>query len=276
MSRIVTIKSGSHARMNPLHSGFAHGFGLFETIRISNGCLEFWKAHLRRFLDSATVFGLHFDQTEADLLDAVRGLVRAEGLRDGAVKLSLLKEGTGSCCYVYTRPVELPEGPVKLDFDTRLRMNEYSLLAGHKTHNYMESVHLYQIARSRGFFDVLRVNISEFLAETTTANVFIIKDWKLYTPAVSTGILPGVIRFEVLKAAERTSIFAEEGHYAIEFLQSADSVFLTNSSVGILPVSSMRIESTEIHYDVSNSVIKKLREALSISKTRKAIRLIDE
>jgi branched-subunit amino acid aminotransferase/4-amino-4-deoxychorismate lyase len=134
MSKIVILKSGSNAHLNPLHSGFAHGFGLFETIKLSGGRLEFWEAHYERLSHSAKVFDLHFDQTEAAILAAIRELVQSEKLCDGVVKLSLLDAGADSFCYVYTRPIELPDENVTLQFSRQSSLNENSVLAGHKIH----------------------------------------------------------------------------------------------------------------------------------------------
>lgn len=270
MSKIVALKSGSSAQLDPLHSGFAHGFGIFETIRLSEGQLEFWRAHYKRFLHSAKMFNLHLDLGETAILEAIRELIQTEGLRDGIVKLSLLKEGTGSCCYVYTRPIQLPnDEPVKLSLNTQSRLNEHSVLAGHKTHNYMEMMYLKQMAQKDGFFDVVRLSTAGFLAETAVANLFFVKDGILFTPALSNGILPGVIRSEVLQAAKKQSIKAEEGEYPLDSLKTAEAVFLTNSTVGILPVHLIDAGDPILNYDTLHPIVDLLKIALADAKERK-------
>ncbi len=273
MSKIITLKSGDSAQLNPLCSGFAHGFGIFETIRLSNGQLEFWRAHYQRFLYSAKTFNLHLDQAEEAVLEAIRELIQAEELRDGIVKLSLLREGTDVRCYVYTRPIYLPEEPVKLHLDIQSRLNQHSILAGHKTHNYMEAIYLKQMAQNKGFFDVVRFSTDGFLAETAVANLFFVEDDTLLTPALSTGILPGVIRSEVLHAAKKHSINAEEGQYALDSLKTAEAVFLTNSSVGVLPVCLIDAGDSNITYSESHPIVDSLKSALADAKERKSVKL---
>tara|TARA_B110000196_G_scaffold71795_1_gene61592 strand:- start:542 stop:1375 length:834 start_codon:yes stop_codon:yes gene_type:complete len=233
MSEIIILQSGDAAALNPTQSGFAHGFGIFETIKLSQGRLCFWQAHWQRFYDSAVDLGLPLDHTSEGALAAIRGLVQADGLRDGTLKLSLLKQGAGASCYVYTRPAMAATATVRLQLTTTNPINEHSRLAGHKTHNYMENMLLLESARAQGYSDVLRVNSAGVLAETTLANLFFIKQGRLCTPALSTGILPGVIRAEVLRLAESLAIPVEEGSYSPAVLQEAEAVFLTNSSVGI-------------------------------------------
>ena len=266
MSKIIVLQSGSCAQMNPLHSGFAHGFGIFETIRLSDGRLEFWKAHYERFSHSAKAFNLHFDQSEEAILKAIRELIHSEELRDGIVKLSLLNEGADSCCYVYSRSMETADAHIKLHLNPRVPLNEHSLLAGHKTHNYMESMHLKKVAKRNGFFDVVRLNTAGFLAETAMANLFFVKDDTVFTPALSTGILPGVIRAEVIKIAGKHSIFIEEGYYTIEDLKAADAAFLTNSSLGIVPVCSINTEGADLVFDGLHPIINVLKVSLTAAK----------
>ena len=270
MSKLVILKSRSHAHLNPLHSGFAHGFGIFETIRLTGGRLEFWTAHYERFLHSAKTFNLHFDEVERVVLAAIRELVESEKVRDGIIKLSLLSEGKDTCCYVYVRSIEQTDEKITLHLDTQSSLNENSVLAGHKTHNYMESMYLKQFAQKNGFFDAVRLNTTGLLAETTLANLFFVKEDRLYTPALSTGILPGVIRAEVLDAARTHSIPVEEGNYSVECLKSAETAFLTNSSVGIMPVSSFFADDSTVTYTLSSHVVDTLRADLDDKRKRKS------
>ena len=276
MSKIIVLKSGSYARLNPECSGFAHGFGIFETIRLASGRLEFWKEHYERLSRSAGAFELRFDQPEALVLEAIREFVQSEKLYDGIVKLSLLKDGDEDCCYVYTRPIELPGEPVNLQLSRQSPVNEHSLLAGHKTHNYMESVYLKQSAGRTGFFDFVRLNTSGFIAETAMANLFFIKDNVLCTPALSTGILPGIIRAEVIEIAKQHSIRLEEGRYSQESLKTADAIFLTNSSFGILSVHSLEADDFSVTFDAASTMPAVLKTALSDAKKRKSVVLTDE
>lgn len=236
MSDIIILQSGETAALDPTQSGFAHGFGIFETLKLSAGRLCFWGAHWQRFSDSATDLGLPLNHSAEQMLTAIRRLIASEGLSEGTVKLSLLKEGAGARCYVYTRPAMASTATPRLQLTTKCPLNEHSRLAGHKTHNYMENLLLLEAARSAGFTDVLRVNTAGDLAETTVANLFFLKEGCLCTPALSTGVLAGVIRAEVLRVAESLAIPVEEGCYSPEVLMSAEAVFLTNSSVGIRSV----------------------------------------
>jgi 4-amino-4-deoxychorismate lyase len=66
--------------------------------------------------------------------------------------------------------------------------------------------------------------------------VFFVKDGVLHTPAVATGILPGVTRAFVIELAEQAGVPVEQGFYTWDDLCGADEIFITNSVQAIVPV----------------------------------------
>jgi len=236
MSDIIILNSGDRVSLDPTLSGFAHGFGIFETMKLASGRLCFWKEHWQRLMDSAKTLSLHVGFTEDAVLDAIRELVQTDGLKDAVIKVSLMQAGEGTQCYVYARPAMATCGAARLLFVSDSKQNEHSLLAGHKTHNYMENMLLLASARSAGCTDVLRVNAAGQLTETAVGNLFFVQNDTLYTPGLATGILPGVVRAVVLEAAAILGISVVEGAYFPDALNLLESAFITNSSVGIQPV----------------------------------------
>lgn len=232
MPDIVLVLPGETTPVDPTESGFAHGFGLFETMRYAEGRLYFWDDHWARLANSAGRFALALPEKEA-VLAALRELVRRSAAETATLKLSLLKSGSDSRLYVYARPpIAAPESR-RLWLDTSCPIFPRSVLAGHKTHNYMEAMHLLGTVRAQGFYDLLRVDAAGFLAETTTANLFFVKDGRCHTPSLATGVLPGVTRAALLRAP---GLAVEEGSYAPEVLRGAEAVFLTNTTGGVIPI----------------------------------------
>ena len=241
MPEIIILKRGEMAALDAVQPGFAHGYGLFETIKLAHGRLCFWEAHCTRLSRSAAALGLKLAHDPAAILGAVRKLADTEGLSNGTIKLSLLKEAAGARLYVYTRPgLPLPK-QVCLQLDTTCPLNEHSILAGHKTHNYMENMLLLERARAGGYADVIRVNTSGALAETTMGNLFYLKDGAWFTPSVSTGILPGIVRQALLETLKVTACEEPAG-----ILRHVEEVFITNSSAGVLPVDRIAGQDGEV------------------------------
>ncbi len=239
MSAIIKIGRGGSLALEPGDRAFAYGEGLFETIKLRAGGLCFWRAHWARLTASAAALGFVLPKEEA-VLAALREWLAAEGRESGIVKLSLVRQGHACVLYIYGRKEPDPvSGPVRLQLESVTRLNPTSLLAGHKSHNYMEAMALWRRARAAGFYDCLRLNTSGHLAEACVANLFFLKAGVVHTPALASGILPGVIRAEVLRLAAEENLETREGDYVPEDLGDAEVVFLTNSVAGIVPVASV-------------------------------------
>ena len=86
-------------------------------------------------------------------------------------------------------------------------------------------------AEERELFDVILLNEKKEISETSSANIFWQKDNKIYTPALSTGIVAGTVREEFIKNNEVFEV--TEG---IKELIDADEIFMTNVNFGILKI----------------------------------------
>jgi len=95
-------------------------------------------------------------------------------------------------------------------------------------------------ASRRGWFEGVMLNGRGELTEGTTTNLFFVRRAVLHTPALACGLLPGITRGEVLRLARRLRIPTREGCYRADDLRQADEIFLTNSSLEIVPVISWR------------------------------------
>lgn len=230
MSAIEIIQPGGALALNPESSGFAHGFGIFETMRVRRGRLELWEAHWRRFIASAEALRLACPYPSVEVLEAVISLAKKLPA-DAVIKLSLLRDGDSSKLVVYSRPLSpLPEDTGLL-VESPAPINEYSPLAGHKTHNYLENLLVLEAAHATGCYDGLRLNSKGDIVEGALSNVFFHRGGGWHTPATETGLLPGVVREVLLD-----TLTVEQGRYGPTDLLSADAVFLTNASIGLQPV----------------------------------------
>jgi 4-amino-4-deoxychorismate lyase len=272
MPDIVLVTDGETIPLASTASGFAHGFGLFETMRYVDGQLFFWKDHWARFARSAKHFALALPKEDA-VLAALHSLVTKAKLTEGTLKLSLLKDTEGSCLYVYSRPpITLPNSNT-LIFNTTSPIYPSSLLAGHKTHNYMEVMHLLNLARAQAYYDCLRIDTNGFLAETATSNLFFLKDGRLYTPALDTGILPGIIRAALLRDCD---LHVEEGLFTQAAIRDAETVFVTNATSGLKIIG--RIDGfsagQSAQYSVASEVLSAIQSMLLRAQESRALSLI--
>lgn len=266
MSEIIIINAGQKAELLPTDSSFCHGYALFETLRLDSKRLFFWKEHWDRLKFSAQQLGIKCVFEESMVIAAIRELVQSDNINDGIIKLSLGDEQL----FVYARPsIPLPHGPVRLKLDTTCPLNEHSPIIGYKMHNYAENWHLLKIARADNYYDVLRINTAGFLSETAVANFFFIRNNRLHSPSISTGVLPGVTRKVVLHNARLAEIDTQEGSYSLDALKEMDAAFITNASIGIIPVGLIEGETVQIHASSeSHSIVTKLIDLLALAQNR--------
>jgi branched-chain amino acid aminotransferase len=109
-------------------------------------------------------------------------------------------------------------------------------LAGHKSMNYFENWWARSEAERRGHFEAIFLNERGEIAEGTRANLFWVAGGRVFTPALSTGVLAGITRTAVLEILRARRIAVEQGAWGPEALGDADEAFLASTIVEVLPV----------------------------------------
>ncbi len=224
----------------------AYGDGLFETLSIVHGQISNLSDHILRLSLGCLKLGIPFDRTQQlKLHDFVVDLAkpfscphiikiivtRGEGGRGYLPNLNAVPSIiiTTSVAPDYTQQrlfgvhlgvSSIPSG-----------MNRY--LAGMKHLNRLENV----MAKGRlteGCFEDVMLDDEGYLVECIQSNLFWIKDSVLYTPILDRSGVQGVMRSCVLKQYTDSQIVI--GRYAVEDLQKADEIFITNSLMGVVPI----------------------------------------
>ncbi len=91
-------------------------------------------------------------------------------------------------------------------------------------------------AEKNGCQDALMLDHRGFIAETTSANIFIIINNELHTP-IPDCFLNGITRQEVIKIAKKIGIPVVERHIKLDELEKAEEVFVTGTAAEVTPVS---------------------------------------
>jgi branched-chain amino acid aminotransferase len=246
----------------PLVSAYDHGFlygdGVYETVRVYGGRVFGFSAHYRRLLKSARGLSLRVPSTEAALFRAVRALIRANGLTEASVRITLSR-GPGPMGFD-PRPCETPTlavmpGPhprhdpghyergVKIVLARTRRNPKVSLDPLMKTTNNLNNILAKMEAIRGGAYEAVMLNTGGFLAEGTISNVFFVQGNTLFTPSLACGILEGVTRTEVMRAAARRGMAVREGRFRPADLFRADEAFLTSTTFEVMPVTRVRDEA---------------------------------
>ena len=209
------------------------GLGLFETIATREGRLLELEEHLGRMAEGAARLEIELPPNR-QLREVV---VEAAGQQSAVYGWLKIVVTGGGRWFVYADAIDPGEvGSVATAVLLPWRRSLRDPLSGMKTLNYAASRLGLAEARRRGADDGIWLNSRGHLAEGCTSNLFVVDRGKLFTPAVSDGILPGVVRGLVLRAAGNLGCQAHQGKLRLRRLELADEAFLTSSVRGLRPL----------------------------------------
>ncbi|MET3724984.1 aminodeoxychorismate synthase component I [Sphingomonas trueperi] len=165
-------------------------FDLIETMRFDpeDGILLL-ERHLERIRDSAATFGFPFDR------HVVRNELQAATfrLRDAA-KVRLLLGPSGAVAIGISPPPAPPAGPVKVRIVPHSVPRDDFRLAHKTTRRKLYD----EPRRAAGTWEVVFTDAEGYLTEGSFTALFVERDGVLVTPPRSRGLLPGVLRAELL------------------------------------------------------------------------------
>ncbi|KAL6207985.1 hypothetical protein ACLB2K_018937 [Fragaria x ananassa] len=122
-------------------------------------------------------------------------------------------------------------------------------------------------AKANGFCDVLYLDSvhKRYVEQTSTANIFLVKDKIISTPALEGTVLPGVTRKSIIEIAQSQGYQVEERPVLIEELLEADEVFCTGNAVCLSPIGIITYMGKRVSYQETGlgGVSEQLYQALS-------------
>ncbi len=107
-----------------------------------------------------------------------------------------------------------------------------------KSANFLPYTMAARYAKQNNWDDCLVLNTSGRIADATIANIFLVKDGRLTTPALTEGCVSGVMRRWLIETYP-----VHEAALAVEDLLSADELLLTNAVQGIKWVKQFRTKT---------------------------------
>jgi branched-chain amino acid aminotransferase len=236
------------------NQGYRYGDGLFETMKLLNGKLLFETFHFERLFAGMSLFNytvpklMTTEKLRQEILQLAEKnlcttLARVRlsvsrgngGLYDGDKQLQYLAE-----CWPLNDSVnQLNDNGLIIDIypDARKSADMFSNL---KSANFLPYTMAAQYAQAHQLNDCLVLNTDGYIADSTIANIFIIKDMIIHTPALKEGCVNGVMRRYLLETLPSAGYEVKQVSLTPELLQHADEVFLTNAINGIRWVKQFR------------------------------------
>ena len=244
------------AKISVFDHGLLYGDGVFEGIRFYNGRVFKLEEHMDRLYDSAKALLLTIPMAKADLTQALIDTVRANGERDGYIRLvvtrgvgdlglnpNLCKKGSviiiSAKIKMYSE--ELYQQGLEIITCATRRVSSAAMSPAVKSLNYLNNIMAKIEAIQANAAEALMLNEQGYIAECTADNFFIIKGGVLFTPPVSAGSLRGITRGTVLDLAEDMGVPIRETELTRYDAFVADECFLTGTGaemVGVVKIDS--------------------------------------
>lgn len=227
---------------------FRYGDGCFETMKAINRKIIHANEHFERFFKSLEL--LQFDKpnylTAAYLTEHITKLLQQNGhTKCARIRLTLFRGNGGlydaenhfpnyiiQTWQLNESNNQLNENGLVIDIyrDAVKVCDKFSHL---KSNNYLSYAMAALWAKNNHLNDALLLNPSNKIADATIANIFIVKDGIIKTPAVTEGCVNGIMKNYLLQCLRNENKLVEECALTVDDVLQAQEVFLTNSIYGI-------------------------------------------
>jgi branched-chain amino acid aminotransferase len=268
-----TLVSWEDATVHVLTPGLEYASGVFEGIRAYAGHPFKLTEHNQRLHRSAEILDMTLPYDVPTLDDACREVLRVNGLGDCYIRPVAFRGSGGLRIGAQDNEINvaIAAWPWRAHYSTESLTGGISLKSVRWARpapntaptqskafgSYMIATLAKREAMNAGFTDALMMDFRGLVAESSGANLFMVKDGALRTP-VADCFLDGITRQAVLSLAADARVEAKEARITYDDLLLADEVFLTGTAAEVTPV--RRIDETEFR---SGPVTKTLMTAFA-------------
>lgn len=268
-----TLVPQEEAKVSIFDRGFLYGDGLFETMRSYSGHVFRLEHHLSRLFSALKILNLDIPFNPSQLKKAIYHTLKANNLNEAYIRLCVSR-GEGPLglnptpcrtpkVIIITKNFE-PYPAISYEEGLRAvvastRQNTASPLSKIKSANFLNYILAKMEALSKGVDEGILLNNEGYVAETTTSNIFMIKDGILSTPSEGSGILPGITRQTILEISYSMGIKVFERKISIDELFESQECFLTNTLMEVMPL--VEIEGLPIGNGRPGPLTIKLRQS---------------
>jgi D-alanine transaminase len=256
------------AKVSVFDRGFLFGDSVYEVIPFYQGVGFRLQEHIDRLKHSLRAVRI---KDEQDWVAILEGLVAENGGGNLSVYLQVTRGSAGKRSHAYDDSLEPTifaccapikdiwragaddVVPLKAIVTEDLRWHRCDI----KSTCLLPNILVLQQARDEGVQEAL-FSRDEKLTEGSACNLFLVKRGVLYTPKRSSDILGGITRELILELADKHGIQFQEIDIDYERLLSADEVWVSSSTRGIVPV--LEVDGKQIGDGLQGPVWRKMFE----------------
>jgi len=223
--------------------GLRYGDGLFETLRMHDGKILNEDFHFERFFQGMKLLEFDIPENFSPVFfhHAIKDLLQINSIKENARIRLMVFRNDGN---IFDTESNFPNYIIEASaLPQQLELNETGLLvdifptakkscdiySNLKSNNYLLPVMAARFAKRNKLDDVILLNSCGRICESAIANIFIIKNNKIYTPPLSEGCVAGTMRRCMLEKFSLKKFTVLEKKLSVDSILDADEFFLTNS-----------------------------------------------
>ena len=236
-------------------AGYVCGDGVWEGVRLVDGRIVSFDAHIDRMYEGAKSISLDIGMTRAQTKQVVVDTFLRNGMRDGAHARLMVTRGVkktpnqdprfiiggATVVCVAEHKVVTPEAKrngLKL-FTSTLRCSGPDVFDLRlNSHSRLNLIQALIQAIQAGADEALMLDPNGFVSSCNSTNFFVVRHGALWT---SSGryCFNGITRATVVRLAREAGIPVHEGDFTLAEVYAADEAFVTGTLAGLTPVSSV-------------------------------------
>ncbi|MEB7658106.1 D-amino-acid transaminase [Mammaliicoccus vitulinus] len=260
----------SEGKINYSDRGYNFGDGIYEYIRIYDGKVFTSKEHYERLFRSAKEIGLNLESYSVEgLTEVTKTLAAKNNVVNGGVYIQVTrgvaprnhpfpdastKPVFSAFSKSYDRPYEELKNGVKAITVDDIRWLRCDI----KSLNLLGNVLAKEKAAQNGAAEAI-MHRDQTVTEGSSSNVYAVKDGKIYTHPANNLILNGITRRIIKKSAEALNIPFIEEAFTLDFLNDADEVIISSTSIEVMPV--IQVNDNKIGDGKVGQITKQLQKS---------------
>ncbi|WP_170414928.1 branched-chain amino acid aminotransferase [Ruegeria atlantica] len=229
------------------------GSSVFDGARFFDGLAPDLEAHCQRVNRSAEALMLTPSVSTEQMIEIVREGLESYakgsavyirpmywGIDGDATAIVPQQNSTGFAICLEEIPMAAETSSVTLS-TTRFRrpVLESAVVNAKAGCLYPNNARMLQEARSKGFSNALVADALGHVAETATANIFMVRDGEVFTPTPNGTFLAGITRARHIRNLRADGVTVHESVLSFEDFHEADEVFMTGNMNKITPVTAL-------------------------------------
>lgn len=215
------------------------GTAIYEVLRVVNGKPMFLEDHLERVYNSANLTNYNMQFNRDEIVTHIKRLISENGIKNNNIKLLLTFDKHGKEVFL-VYGIESFYPPISY-YEEGIRTVLYNY---QREKPNAKVQHIGFKEKVNGFinkekaFEALLINDEGYILEGSRSNIFFIMEGQLFTTP-ATEVLLGITRKHIISLGSKIGYPVIERSLHKRELNSVEGLFISGTSVGILPISSV-------------------------------------